>query len=89
MTKTGATLEEETTMRPPYGIIYGREGANFPDVAEVGPYPTRASAQEAVDPALVVRYGEVMIVSDWRASDGEDIATGAGRVTRPTDRRTA
>ena len=62
-----------------YGLIYGVDGANFPDVAESGPYATRADAIAAVDADLVRRHRGVGLVSDWAESDGRDIATGRGR----------
>jgi len=64
----------------PYGLVYGVEGANFPDLCEVGPYATLAQARAAIDPELVARYGGWLIAEGWVRSDGECITTGAGRV---------
>lgn len=61
-----------------YGLIYGVDGANFPDVAETGPYESREEALAAVDVGLVQRFRGVGLVANWQASDGADISTGAG-----------
>ena len=78
------TLEE---MRRPvggamtaYGIIYGAEGCDYPDVSEDGPYATLSDARAAVDLTTAARMGGWTIVSDYSPSDGESISTGAGIV---------
>ena len=62
-----------------YGIIYGADGADYPDVEEDGPYPSRAAADAAIDRTLVAHRGAV-IVDGYVASDGESITTGQGRI---------
>ena len=83
MTTTHITAVKAT----PYAIIYGREGADYPDVHEDGPYPTIAAARAALDASLVAQYGEWMIVSDWTPSDGESITTSRGIVAEREGRR--
>lgn len=65
-----------------YGLIYGREGADYPDVAESGPFKTADDAIADLDEALARRLGGVMLVRDYRASDGISITTGSGIVVR-------
>lgn len=72
----GGKTKTELTL----GLIYGAEGADYPDVQEEGPYGSLADACAAVDDARAARLGGVMIVEDWVASDGESITTGKGRV---------
>lgn len=65
-----------------FGILYGAEGANFPNVVEDGPYATLAAATAALDPRMAARYDGAMIASAWQRSDGRDIATGKGQVVK-------
>lgn len=72
--------DELATERGPYGIIYGAEGADFPDVAERGPFATLDLARRGVDLRLFADKGGATIVDGWEESDGKGIATGKGRV---------
>ena len=63
-----------------YSIIYGREGGDYPDIREAGPYPLWYDAVHALDPTLVQQYGGAVIVGDYAPSDGRTITTGEGRV---------
>lgn len=84
----GLGQEEEDTMdATSYGIIYGRDGANFPDIAEDGPYATLADARASIDRERVRDMGGAVIASGWVESDGLDIATGAGTVVEVIDAR--
>jgi hypothetical protein len=63
-----------------YGIIYGHEGADYPDVVESGPYDTLKAAKAAVRRDLSARYRGWTIVAEWEPSDRESIASGSGIV---------
>ncbi len=74
-----------TEITKPYGLIYGREGYDYPSIAESGPYATAAEARAAINPARLDHFGGVMVVSGYRASDGVSITTGAGMVVDVVD----
>lgn len=73
-------MSTHMTHEPPYGIIYGAEGYDFPLIAEDGPYETLDEARASLNSDTAARLGGWMIVSGWIASDGASITTGAGMV---------